>query len=129
MLSTPLDNLSVVLAGPLPPNPAELLSGSRLVSFLTVASEKYDQVIIDGPPVMGIADAPILANLADGTLMVVHSGKTRISTAQAAVKRLYSARAQIVGSVLTHYDSKVAGSGYNYESHYAYGGAPQLTKR
>ncbi len=129
VLSTTDDNLNVVLAGPLPPNPAELLSGSRLVSFLTLASEKYDQVIIDGPPVMGIADAPILANLADGTLLVVHSGKTRISTAQAAVKRLHSARAQIVGSVLTQYDAKAAGYGYNYEGYYAYGDTPQLTKR
>ncbi len=129
VLSTTDDNLNVVLAGPLPPNPAELLSGSRLVTFLTHASEKYDQVIIDGPPVMGIADAPILANLADGTLLVVSSGKTRISTAQAAVKRLQSARSKIAGSVLTMYDSKVAGYGYNYEGYYAYGDTPQLTKR
>ena len=121
--------LKVILAGPLPPNPAELLSGSKLVSLLTIASEHYDQVIIDGPPVMGIADAPILANAADGTLLVVHSGKTRITTAQGAVKRLYSARAHLIGSLLTQYDSKAAGYGYNYEGYYAYGGAPQLTKR
>ena len=121
--------LKVILAGPLPPNPAELLSGSKLFSLLTIASEHYDQVIIDGPPVMGIADAPILANVADGTLLVVHSGKTRIATAQGAVKRLHSARAHIIGSLLTQYDSKAAGYGYNYEGYYAYGGAPQLTKR
>ena len=121
--------LKVILAGPLPPNPAELLSGSKLVSLLTIASEHYDQVIIDGPPVMGIAEAPILANAADGTLLVVHSGKTRITTAQVAVKRLYSARAHLIGSLLTQYDSKAAGYGYNYEGYYAYGGAPQLTKR
>ena len=121
--------LKVILAGPLPPNPAELLSGSKLVSLLTIASQHYDQVIIDGPPVMGIADAPILANAADGTLLVVHSGKTRITTAQGAVKRLNSARAHLIGSLLTHYDSKAAGYGYNYEGYYAYGGAPQLTKR
>ena len=105
------------------------MSGSKLGSLLTIASEHYDQVIIDGPPVMGIADAPILANAADGTLLVVHSGKTRITTAQGAVKRLYSARAHLIGSLLTQYDSKAAGYGYNYEGYYAYGGAPQLTKR
>lgn len=123
------ERMKVILAGPLPPNPAELLSGSKLVSLLTVAAERYDQVIIDGPPVMGIADAPILANAVDGTMMVVHSGKTRITTAQAAIKRLQSARAQLVGSLLTQYDAKVAGYGYNYEGYYAYGGAPQLSKR
>lgn len=129
VLDTDDERLKVILAGPLPPNPAELLSGSKLVSLLTIASQHYDQIIIDGPPVMGIADAPILANVADGTMLVVHSGKTRIATAQAAVKRLHSARAHLVGSLLTQYDAKAAGYGYNYEGYYAYGGAPQLTKR
>lgn len=129
ILNTEQARLKVILAGPLPPNPAELLSGSRLVSLLTIAAGNYDQVIIDGPPVMNIADAQILANAADGTMLVVHSGKTRITTAQAAIKRLQAARAHIVGSLLTQYDSKVAGHGYDYESYYAYGGTPQLTKR
>ncbi len=129
VLDTDEERLKVILAGPLPPNPAELLSGSKLVSLLTIAGERYDQVIIDGPPIMGIADSPILANVADGTMLVVHSGKTRISTAQAAVKRLHVARAHIVGSLLAQYDAKVAGYGYNYEGYYAYGGAPQLTNR
>jgi len=121
-------NLQVILAGPLPPNPAELLSGSRLWSMLTTAAEKYDQVIIDGPPVLGIADAPILSNVVNGTLLVVNSGKTRIKTAQAAIKRLAAARAHIIGAVLTHYDAKVAGYGYNYESYYAYGTTPKIGK-
>ncbi|RPD84082.1 polysaccharide biosynthesis tyrosine autokinase [Luteimonas sp. 100069] len=121
-------NLQVILAGPLPPNPAELLSGSRLLSMLTTAAEKYDQVIIDGPPVLGIADAPILSNVVNGTLLVVNSGKTRIKTAQAAIKRLAAARAHIIGGVLTHYDAKVAGYGYNYESYYAYGTTPKIGK-
>lgn len=129
VLTTDDERLKVILAGPLPPNPAELLSGSKLVSLLTIAAQHYDQIIIDGPPIMGIADAPILANAADGTMMVVQSGKTRIATAQAAVKRLHAARAHIVGSLLAQYDAKVAGYGYNYEGYYAYGGPPQLTKR
>lgn len=124
--------LDVVLAGPLPPNPAELLSGSKLVSALTVAAERYDQVIIDGPPVLGLADAPILANAVDGTLLVVHSGKTKISAAQSATKRLLAARARIVGALLSNYDARRAGYGYGYgygyDSYYAYGGRPKLTK-
>lgn len=129
ILDTEEARLKVILAGPLPPNPAELLSGSRLISLLTIAAGNYDQVIIDGPPVMSIADAQILANAADGTMLVVHSGKTRITAAQLAIKRLQAARAHIVGSLLTQYDSKLAGHGYDYESYYAYGGTPQLTKR
>lgn len=124
--------LDVILAGPLPPNPAELLSGSKLVSLLTVGSERYDHVIIDGPPVLGLADAPILANAIDGTLLVVDSAKTKISAAQSALKRLLTARARIVGCLLTKYDARTAGYGYGYgyryESYYAYGNKPRLTK-
>ncbi|TAK39894.1 MAG: polysaccharide biosynthesis tyrosine autokinase [Lysobacteraceae bacterium] len=123
--------LKVVLAGPLPPNPAELLAGSKLISLLTVAAESYDQVIIDGPPVIGIADAPILANVAAGTLMVVEAGKTRIQSAQIAVKRLLAARARIIGVVLSKYAADAHGYGYGYGDYgtYAYGSTPQLTKQ
>ena len=131
-LDTDEPGLKVVLAGPLPPNPAELLSGSKLVSMLTVAAERYDQVILDGPPVLGLADAPILANAADGTLLVVNSAKTKINAAQAALKRLLAARARIVGALLSKYDAKTAGYGYgygyHYESYYAHGSKPRLTK-
>ncbi|WP_132999531.1 GumC family protein [Luteimonas arsenica] len=126
IMDTDDERLKVVLAGPLPPNPAELLSGSRLLSMLTVAAEKYDQVIIDGPPVLGIADAPILSNVAGGTLLVIQAGNTRIKTAQAAIKRLAAARAHVVGAILTHYDAKVAGYGYDYASYYSYGTQPRL---
>ena len=120
------ERLHVILAGPLPPNPAELLSGSKFMSMLTVASERYDQVIIDGPPVLGLADSPILGNAVEGTLLIVTSGKTRISTAQVALKRLLSARARVVGALLTKYDQKAAG--YHYDAYYAYGSKPRLTK-
>jgi polysaccharide biosynthesis transport protein len=120
------DRLKVILAGPLPPNPAELLAGSRLISLLTVAAEKYDQVIIDGPPVLGIADAPILANAAHATLLIVHAGETRVSAAQSAVKRLSAARARLVGAVLSQYDAKASGYGYDYDSYYSYGATPRL---
>ena len=70
ILKTDDNQLDVILAGPLPPNPAELLAGSKLVSLLTVVSERYDQIIVDSPPVLGLADTPILANAVDGTLLV-----------------------------------------------------------
>lgn len=128
--STGEAQLDVILAGPLPPNPAELLSGSKLISLLTVGSERYDHVIVDGPPVLGLADAPILANAIDGTLLVVNSAKTKISAAQSALKRLLAARARVIGGLLTKYDARTAGYGYGYryDSYYAYGGKPRLTK-
>lgn len=125
------ERLHVITAGPLPPNPAELLSGSKLVSLLTVGTERYDHVIIDGPPVLGLADAPILANAVEGTLLVAISGKTRISAAQQALKRLLSARARMIGALLTKYDSKTAGYGYHYQydGYYAYGGGQRRLGR
>ena len=127
--TTETKNLDVILSGPLPPSPTELLAGSRLVSMLLIASQKYDQVIIDGPPVLGIADAPILANAADGTLLIVRSGSSRISSAQAAIKRLRVTRGHLIGALLTQYDAKASGYGYEYEGYYAYGGPQKLLGR
>ena len=118
---TDSEMLDVILSGPLPPSPTELLAGSRLVSLLMMASQKYDQIIIDGPPVLGIADAPILANTAGGTLLIVRSGFSRISSAQAAIKRLRVTRARLIGVLLTQYDPKTSGNGYDYEGYYSYG--------
>lgn len=121
--------IDVILSGPLPPSPTELLAGARLVSLLLIAAQKYDQVIIDGPPVLGIADAPILANAAGGTLLIVRSGSSRISSAQAAIKRLRATRARLIGCLLTQYDAKASGYGYEYEGYYAHGDSQKLLGR
>jgi capsular exopolysaccharide synthesis family protein len=129
---TALPGLMYLPTGPLPPNPAELLMGSKLVSLLTVAAEKFDMLILDGPPIMGLADAPILANLAHGTLLVVQAGSTRIAVAKNAIKRLHAARAHIVGGLLTHFVPEHAGQGYQYGgyNYYSYGGhKPKLLSR
>lgn len=123
-------NLWVMTTGPLPPNPAELLLGPKMVSLLKVAADRYDQVLIDGPPVMGLADAPILGNLANGTLVVFEAGGTRMGVARHALKRLLAARARVIGGILTKFDSKAAGYGYAYGGHdyYSYG-TPQPPSR
>lgn len=127
------DGLQVILAGALPPNPAELLSGSKLVSMLTVAMERFDQVIIDGPPLLGLADAPILSNAVEATVVIVDAGRTKIRAGQMAVKRLHAARARVIGALLSRYDAKTAGYGYGYGYGYSYGrdggsGRLKLTK-
>ena len=127
--STSTPQLSFVASGPLPPNPAELLMGSKFLSLLTVAKEKYDQVIIDGPPVMGLADAAILGNLCDGTIMVVEAGETRIAIARNALKRLISARSRVIGALLTKY-SPVHGTGdYGYGAYEYYGHGGRATAK
>lgn len=124
IVKTDNDHLDLVLSGPLPPSPTELLASSKLVSLLTVAVNTYDQVIIDAPPVLGIADAPILANACTGTLMVVRSASTRIKPSQMALKRLQSAHARVVGGLLTQYDARASGYSYGgYGGYYGYYGA------
>lgn len=130
IVATDEPNLWAMTSGPLPPNPAELLAGSKMLSLLTVAVEKYDKVIIDGPPVLGLADAPILSNIAHATLLVVESSQTRVTIARNALKRLRAARAYVVGALLTKYDAQSAGYGYGYGdySYYSYGGNDSKAK-
>lgn len=129
--TTRTEGLSVLPSGPLPPNPAELLAGPRFVSLLTAASHKYDQVIIDGPPVMGLADAPIIANQAGGTLLVIAFGAARMGVVRASLKRLAAARVRLLGALLTKFDVRSAGYGYGYGDHsyYSYGDTPKLGQR
>jgi capsular exopolysaccharide synthesis family protein len=128
---TEMEGLMYMPSGPLPPNPAELLMGSKMLSLITVASEKFDLLILDGPPVMGLADAPILSNLAQGTLLVVRAGATRVAVVKNALKRLQSARAHVVGGLLTQFQAQQAGGyGYGGYDYYSYGGGTkQLTRK
>ncbi len=111
---TNMKGLTFVASGPLPPNPAELLAGTKMLTLLTVAAEQFDLVILDGPPVAGLADAPLLGSLAAGTLFVIDGTKTRRNVAKAALKRLYLARAIIVGAVINKLDTTGPGYGYGY---------------
>ena len=117
--------LSCLCAGPIPPDPAELLAGPKMLSLLSLVGQSFDQVIIDGPPVMGIADALLLGNIADGTVLVVESGGTRRGYVRGVLRRLLSARARLLGVVLTKHDARVAsyGQNYGYGADFSYGGA------
>src|SRR5262249_33371257 len=119
---TDIDGLYFMPTGPLPPNPAELLAGPRMMSLLSTASEKVDTVIIDSPPVMGLADAPLLASMSLGTLLVIASGDTRRGVVTSALKRLHFARARMVGAVINKCDFR-ANYGYAYGYGYASGHA------
>jgi capsular exopolysaccharide synthesis family protein len=113
-------NLTVVTSGATPSNPAELLAAARFRSLLTVAAHSFDQVIIDGPPLLGLADVPIIANAADGTLIAIEAGRARIGVLRGAIKRLFAVRARITGALLVKYDPKAAGHGYGYGYGYGY---------
>jgi succinoglycan biosynthesis transport protein ExoP len=123
VLRTEFENLSLLPCGPLPPNPAELLASPRLRALISEAATQFDMVIVDGPPVLGLADAPLLGGACRGTLMVVESAKTRTKAAVDAINRLKASGSHIVGAVLTKYRSHAHGYGYGYSYEpYKYGG-------
>jgi capsular exopolysaccharide synthesis family protein len=123
VMKTQFEGLSLLPCGPLPPNPAELLSSPRLKAIIAEASAAYDMVIVDGPPVLGLADAPLLAGTCRGTLLVIESGKTRTKAAIDATNRLKAAGGNIVGAVLTKFRHQAHGYGYGYSYEpYRYGG-------
>jgi capsular exopolysaccharide synthesis family protein len=113
-------NLFFMSSGPLPPNAADLLVGSRLLSLLTRGLEVFDLVVIDGPPVLGLADAPLLSAAVNATIFVIAAGQTRIGPARIALKRLEASRTPIIGAVVTKFDAKAANYGYDYGYGYGY---------
>lgn len=96
----PVENLTLLPAGPIPPNPSEILSSEYCRQFWTHLKELYDYIFIDTPPVLVVADATILAAQVDGVLLVVNSGSTRIDHAKEAKEQLAKASAHIIGVVL-----------------------------
>ncbi|MFN8634421.1 MAG: CpsD/CapB family tyrosine-protein kinase [Chloroflexota bacterium] len=108
--STP--NVSLVAAGPLPPNPSELISSERFARVLASIGEEADIVLVDAPPVSSVTDASILATRVDGVLLVVDSGRTRRDTARRATDQLQRVGARILGAVLTNVKGEKAQTEY-----------------
>ncbi|NML04465.1 polysaccharide biosynthesis tyrosine autokinase [Sphingomonas sp. G-3-2-10] len=113
-------NVDFVSSGPIPPNPTELLASHTLLQLLATARESYDTVVIDGPPVIGLADAQLLSRQVDATVFVAQASRSHRGQAKAAVRRLRDANANVIGAVLTKFDAKRSGYGYGYGYGYAY---------
>src|SRR6185369_1460218 len=128
VVETQHENLKLLPSGPIPPNPADLLSTGRFRAILNEAAEQFDVVIIDGPPTLGLADAPLLAASAGHVMFVVESGKTRTRAAIEALNRIEATGAHIVGATLTK--SIDSGGGYGYKRYgYGYGYGKLDSKR
>jgi capsular exopolysaccharide synthesis family protein len=129
VVETQHENLWLLPSGPLPPNPADLLSTGRIRKIIAEARESFDLVVIDGPPTLGLADAPLLASAAGGALFVVESGKTRTRAAVEALNRLEATGTRILGAALTKSQENASGYGrYGYGYGYGYGTKGRLNK-
>ncbi len=97
---THIPNLDIIPSGPVPPNPAELLASRKMQKALKEFQNRYDYVLLDSPPMMNMADASILAQLADATIMVVAYGETTREEAQKVQQQLNLAKANFIGVVI-----------------------------
>lgn len=100
VVKTELPLLDVLGSGPLPPNPAELLGGEPCRAFLLEARSRYDQVIIDAPPVLLASDASVLSTLVDGVILVVRAKENSRGVARRAITTLSDVNAHLFGAVL-----------------------------
>ena len=118
---TPLSTLRFMTAGPQPPNAADLLVGNTLRSIVERLLRDADHVVIDSPPVLGLADAPLIASAVEGTVYAVEARAIRTSRVRTAMARLRAANINLLGVVLTKFDSKHSHYSYAYDYKYGYG--------
>ena len=116
--STNFENMDMIFAGPMAPNPSELLEERSFDELLATARQVYDYVLIDTPPVLEITDASIVARKCDGAVLVIESGRVKYRDAQKAQEQLKKSGCSILGAVLNKV--QVRKDKY-YSSYYGYG--------
>ncbi|CAI3340980.1 CpsD/CapB family tyrosine-protein kinase [Enterococcus cecorum] len=109
-----VDNLSVMTAGPIPPNPAELLNSHRMNVVIEELYQMFDLIVFDLPPVMTVADGLIMASKTDGTVVVIREGVTRKDSIIEAKNRLIQAKARILGVIYNGVEQMNESSYYFY---------------
>jgi capsular exopolysaccharide synthesis family protein len=121
-----IPNLAAILTGPLPPNPADLLSSHKLAEAIAELRKRFKFIVIDSPPVMAATDAVILSVQTDGVLLVVRSGETPKEAFSRTRDLLVSVKCNILGVVLNAVDSSSPDYYYSYRYYpYSYGYGPQ----
>lgn len=104
MVETGVPGLAIMPSGPIPASAAALLSGRQFGDMLKEVGKTFDIVIIDGPPVLGLADTPRLASVARSTVFIVEANRAQVANVGAALRRLAHANANVIGAVLTKFD-------------------------
>ena len=124
LLETDVENFHIILAGKVPPNPAELLSNNRMTKLIEICRNEYDYVVIDCPPINLVVDAAIVAPRCDGVVMVVASNSIPYRLAQSAIAQMEATNTPILGVVLNMVDQRsdkyYYRKGYGYYKKYGY---------
>ncbi|MBI1745032.1 MAG: polysaccharide biosynthesis tyrosine autokinase [Acidobacteria bacterium] len=117
---TRIPKLHVIPSGPLPPNPAELLTSERMNQGLEQLSKLFDYVIIDSPPLLLVTDGYILSSIVDGVILVVRADKVPKELLQRTKQNLEEVNANVLGVVLNNVDTRAGRYGYGGYYHYDY---------
>jgi capsular exopolysaccharide synthesis family protein len=128
IVDTPIANLRLLPAGPAVQRTDELLDGARLATVLQELAADYDRILIDSPPLLRVADARIIAAISDETVLVVRSGHTTRSLAEAAIAQVASVAGRISGAVL-NWAPRIAGLGTSSAYPYSSGLAAPLADK
>lgn len=120
---TQIPNLFLVPCGPIPPNPAELLSSNLMRTLLEQAPQKFEYVLMDSPPVLHVSDARILASQSEAVILVIHGAVTPREAVQHATQHLQQVNANVIGAALNNVDFSAVGYDYYYRYYrgYSYG--------
>jgi polysaccharide biosynthesis transport protein len=125
IVKLPIPNLSVLPCGPIPPNPAELISSDRMKELLRALGRQFDHILIDSPPLISVTDPVILSTMVDGLILVVQAGKCSRELVRRVRRDLAVAGARVFGVVLNNVNVKREGYDdydyYRYTSSYNYG--------
>lgn len=116
--ATEVEDVDVLTAGPIPPNPSELLGSEKMASLLNTVSEKYNYVLLDTPPVLPVTDAMVIATMADGIIMVVCAGMISPREAIDVKNRLQQSGTPILGVILNKVEYSHGYYKYKYKYRY-----------
>lgn len=109
-----IENLWVLPSGPIPPNPAELVGSKNMDLITSKLLEEFDLLIFDTPPILSVADAQIVSNKVDGTVLVINTGKSEKESVVKAKELLLAAKANILGVILNNFNIEKNHYYYHY---------------
>lgn len=128
---TPVENLSLITCGILPPNPSELLGSKRMSELVQELKNEYEMILFDSPPVIAVTDAAVLSTILDGVILVVSSGEIAEEAVMRSTGLLNNVKAPLLGGILNKVNVERAYGSYHYYYyyHYYYGDGKKKIKR
>ena len=100
------ENLTIITAGKIPPNPSEMLSSRAMTAFIKEMKKEFKYIIIDTPPLQAVTDAQVLSTKADGVLLVVRAGSTKRDAVLNSVDLIKKVKGKVIGMVLNGVENK-----------------------